>query len=134
MDKELLLKKAREACKLSYSPYSHFAVGACVLLKDGTYIQGANIENSSYGLSLCAERNAIFQAVLKGYRKKEDFVALAIACDSPSLPYPCGACRQVMGEFFDMKTPILITNFNNQVLEKTLEELMPYAFVAENLI
>ena len=78
MEKEKLILKAKEARKLSYSPYSHFAVGAALLTKDGKVYLGANIENSSYPLCMCAERNALYNAMMDGY-KKEDFVALALS-------------------------------------------------------
>ena len=96
MINELILK-AKEAREASYSPYSKFKVGAAILMKDGTYILGCNVENSSYGLSICAERNALFQMVARGY-KKTDAVAMCIIGQTDTPISPCGACRQVMEE------------------------------------
>ena len=129
--KELVLK-AIEARKLSYSPYSHFKVGAAVLAKDGSVFVGANIENSSYGLCMCAERNALYNAYMHGY-KKEDFVALALAADTEGPCSPCGACRQVISELFPVKTPIYMANLKGDIKETNVEELLPFAFSSEDL-
>ena len=129
--KELVLK-AIEARKLSYSPYSHFKVGAAVLAKDGSVFVGANIENSSYGLCMCAERNALYNAYMHGY-KKEDFVALALAADTEGPCSPCGACRQVISELFPIKTPIYMANIRGDIKETNVEELLPFAFSSEDL-
>lgn len=129
--KELVLK-AIEARKLSYSPYSHFKVGAAVLAKDGSVFLGANIENSSYGLCMCAERNALYNAYMHGY-KKEDFVALALAADTEGPCSPCGACRQVISELFPVKTPIYMANLKGDIKETNVEELLPFAFSSEDL-
>lgn len=132
MNKEALLKAADEARELSYSPYSDFKVGAAILLKDGTIIKGANIENSSYGLCMCAERNTVYRTLLSGY-KTEDMVALALCADANDLPYPCGACRQVLSELFPIDAPIYVENCEGKVLETNLKELLPYAFGKDNL-
>ena len=87
------LTQAFAAMKNAYAPYSKYHVGACVKTKDGTYIQGANIENASYGLSNCAERSAIFAAYSQGYRK-QDIVSLAIVSDGKRIGTPCGAIRK----------------------------------------
>ena len=129
--KELVLK-AIEARKLSYSPYSHFKVGAAVLAKDGSVFVGANIENSSYGLCMCAERNALYNAYMHGY-KKEDFVALALAADTEGPCSPCGSCRQVISELFPVKTPIYMANLKGDIKETNVEELLPFAFSSEDL-
>ena len=129
--KELVLK-AIEARKLSYSPYSHFKVGAAVLAKDGSVFVGANIENSSYPLCMCAERNALYNAMVHGY-KKEDFVTLAICADTDQPVSPCGACRQVIHELFPLHAPILLTNLKGDVKETCAEELLPFAFSEEDL-
>ena len=92
-----ILDKAFEAMENAYSPYSNYKVGACVLTKDNKYFIGANIENASYGLTNCAERNAIFQAYSNGYRKN-DIEAIAIVSNGKTLATPCGACRQVLVE------------------------------------
>lgn len=91
-----LLHSAKEAMEKAYAPYSGIRVGAAFLTKDGTIYNGCNVENSSYGLSCCAERTAIFKAVSEGSR---EFAAGAICSDSPQVVSPCGACRQVIYEF-----------------------------------
>jgi cytidine deaminase len=132
MDKELLIKKSIEATKLSYSPYSNFKVGAAILMRDGNIIMGANIENASYGLTMCAERNTVFKAMLDGY-KKDDMVALALCADADEVPYPCGACRQVLSELFPLDAPIYVHNTRGKILETSVKELLPYIFNKENL-
>ena len=112
--------KAREN---AYSPYSHFAVGAALLCKDGTLYEGCNIENASYGLTNCAERTAIFKAVSEGHIK---FKALAVVADTEGPCAPCGACRQVMAEF---KIPLIIMgNLMGNIKIVTIEELLPFSF------
>ena len=132
MDKELLIMKSIEATKLSYSPYSNFRVGAAILMKDGNVVMGANIENASYGLTMCAERNTVFKAMLDGY-KKEDMVAMALCADADEVPYPCGACRQVLSELFPLDAPIYVHNTRGKILETNVKELLPYIFNKENL-
>ena len=112
MNKQLI-SAATEARKLSYSPYSHFAVGAALLCKDGKVFVGANIENSSYPLCMCAERNALYNAMLNGY-KKSDFMALAIVADTDEPCSPCGACRQVISELFPADGEIIMANLKGQ--------------------
>ncbi len=121
-DKELIAvaKKYRE---FSYSPYSKFKVGAAVLTKQGNVYGGCNIENSSFPLTNCAERTAIFKAVSEG---EQEFAAIALIADTEGPCSPCGACRQVMVEF---KIPrIIMANLKGDVQVVTLAELMPYAF------
>lgn len=132
MTKEELIERAKEARKLSYSPYSNFAVGAALLCKDGEVYVGANIENSSYPLCMCAERNALYNAYMHG-KKKEDFVAMALCAASDEPCSPCGACRQVLSEIFPSSAPIYMTNLKGQVEETTIKELLPYAFSADDL-
>ena len=127
-----LIEKAKEARKLSYSPYSHFAVGAALLCKDGRVFVGANIENSSYPLCMCAERNALYNAKMNGV-KKEDMVALALSADTDEPCSPCGACRQVISELFPKDAPIYMSNLKGNVQETTIEELLPYAFSEDAL-
>ena len=129
-----LIKKALEATKLSYSPYSNFKVGAAVLTKDGQVILGSNIENASYGLCMCAERNALYSTYLKGYKKK-DIVAIALVGDTEKPITPCGACRQVMSELMplDAKVYMASTKKGVEVLTKTVAELMPFAFDGSDL-
>ena len=132
MDKLELVNKAREARKLSYSPYSHFAVGAALLTRSGKVYLGANVENSSYPLCMCAERNAIYHALMEG-EKKEDFVALALIADTDTPCSPCGACRQVISELFKKDTPIYMANLKGEVQETTIAELLPFAFSEDDL-
>lgn len=132
MEKEELILKAKEARKLSYSPYSHFAVGAALLCKDGEVFLGANVENSSYPLCMCAERNALYNAYMHGY-KKEDFVALALCAATDEPCSPCGACRQVISELFPEQAPIYMSNMNGDVKETTAVELLPFAFSSKDL-
>ena len=127
-----LIEKAKEARKLSYSPYSHFAVGAALLCKDGRVFVGANIENSSYPLCMCAERNALYNAKMNGV-KKEEMVALALSADTDEPCSPCGACRQVISELFPKDAPIYMSNLKGDVQETTIEELLPYAFSEDAL-
>lgn len=132
MEPKELVKKAEEARKLSYSPYSHFAVGAALLCKDGTVYLGANIENSSYPMCMCAERNALYNAKMHGV-KKEDMVALALTADTDEPCSPCGACRQVISELFPSDAPIYMANLKGAFQETTIKELLPYAFSADDL-
>ena len=127
-----LAKVAIEARNLSYSPYSKFKVGAALLCKDGKVFKGANVENSSYPLCMCAERNALYSAMMNGY-KKEDFVALAIAAETDEPCSPCGACRQVISELFPKTAPIYMSNIKGDVKETNAEELLPFAFSSEDL-
>lgn len=122
MDKELL-EAALAARERAYAPYSKFLVGAAVRAESGKIYTGCNIENASYGLTVCAERNALFSAVGAGERK---FTALCVVGDTEGPISPCGACRQVMAEF---KVPcIILANLKGDVKEYTLEELLPYGF------
>ena len=132
MDKELLVKKAIEARNLSYSPYSKFKVGAVVLTKDGKCFVGANVENSSYPLCMCAERNALYNAYMNGY-KKDDLVALALSADTDGPCSPCGACRQVISELFPKDGVIIMSNLKGDVQETSVSELLPFAFSEDDL-
>ena len=117
----------------AYAPYSHFKVGACVLLKNGEMIGGCNVENASFGLCICAERNALFQTIAKGYTK-EDIVSLLVLTDTSRPGSPCGACRQVMSELMDKDAKVYLTNLKKDVLVMTVSELLPYAFEESDLI
>ena len=132
MKKEELIKKAKDARELSYSPYSNFKVGAALLTKDGQVFIGANIENSSYPLCMCAERNALYNAMMHGY-KKGDFVALALSADTDEPCSPCGACRQVISELFPKDAPIYMSNLKGDIKESNIEELLPFAFSGDDL-
>ena len=118
-----LFQAAVKARENAYIPYSHFGVGAAVRAKDGRIFTGCNIENASYGLTVCAERNAIFAAVKEGVR---EFAALCVTADTPAPVAPCGACRQGMAGF---QIPVIyLTNLKGDVKETSLEELLPYSF------
>lgn len=128
MDAKELMKIARKARQNSYAPYSHFAVGAALLAESGKVYTGCNIENASYGLTCCAERNAIFAAVNAGERR---FKMLAVAADSPEPVAPCGACRQVIAEF---GIPLVVMgNLKEATKTMTAEELLPYGFGQESM-
>ena len=127
-----LVETAIQARELSYSPYSKFKVGAALLCKDGKVFKGANIENSSYPLCMCAERNALYHALMNGYTKN-DFVALAIVADTPEACTPCGACRQVISELFPKDGVIVLANLKGAYQETNIEELLPLAFSGDDL-
>lgn len=118
-----LYDAALAAREHAYIPYSHFAVGAAVRCASGAVYGGCNIENASYGLCVCGERNAIFHAVGAGERELE---ALCVLADTEEPVSPCGACRQVMSEF-KIKT-IVLANLKGDCLLCTLEDLLPYGF------
>ena len=130
MEKKQLMDLAKEAREHAYVPYSQFKVGAAVLTKDGRTFTGCNIENSSYPLTNCAERTAIFKAVSEGATEIE---AIAIIGNTTGPISPCGACRQVMIEFSDANTPVYLTNLQGEVEETTVSALLPGAFTKEDL-
>lgn len=132
MDLNVLIEKADEARKLSYSPYSHYAVGAAVLTDDNRIFLGANIENAAYPSGMCAERCALYHVYMNGY-KRENLKALAIVADGESLPYPCGACRQVISELFPLDAPIVIANRQGEKLVSDIRGLLPHIFDESNL-
>lgn len=127
MDVEKLIQKAIEGRSHAYTPYSKFKVGAALLLKNGQYITGCNVENISYGLTNCAERTTLFKMVSEGYTK-EDVVAMAIVADTALPVSPCGACRQVMAELLEKDTPIYLANIHLDYRKTSVEELLPYSF------
>ena len=126
VDYKLLIEKAKEASKTSYSPFSRFAVGAAVLAKSGKIYIGCNVENSSFGLTICAERCAIFKAVSEGER---EILAVAIYSPNADSCYPCGACRQVMYEFQGDDEEIQVVTENMGELEiNKLSYFLPCGF------
>ena len=131
MTKEELIREAFEALKHSYSPYSHYPVGAAVLLKDGAIIYGANIENASYPCGVCAESAALHNAYSQGYRRN-DIEALAIVSEGNTVAGPCGICRQVIHELMNPDTPIYLAN-RREWKETTIRELLPMSFGPEDL-
>ncbi len=119
-----LIKKAKRARERAYAPYSEFKVGAALLVKSGKVYTGANVENATFGLTVCAERVAVFKAVANG---EKDFVKIAVVADKPDPVTPCGACRQVLSEFSsDLK--IICANLEGKTERYTLRELLPEAF------
>ena len=125
MDDKTLAAKAKAAMEGSYAPYSNFHVGAALLSEDGEIFQGANVENISLGLSVCAERNAVTTAVNAGHRR---FAKVAIASDGEKSVPPCGACRQVLREFCD-DMEVLLVDADGSWRKFQLSDLMPEAFV-----
>ena len=121
-------KLAADAAKSAYAPYSQFQVGAAILSENGEVFTGCNVENASYGLSMCAERTAVFKAISHGARK-----LTAIAVASPGGASPCGACRQVLNEF-DPDITVYLGNEKGQLIRETsIRQLLPDAFGPENL-
>jgi cytidine deaminase len=113
----------------SYSPYSHFKVGACILTADGRTFKGCNFENASYGASICAERCAASCAIAAGARR---FAAIAIV-GSSAPAWPCGICRQVLREFSDPSLPVIVGQYGKAFSVMTLGELLPNSFGPEDL-
>ncbi len=126
---DALIEAARQARERAYAPYSHFPVGAALLSASGQVWSGCNVENASYGLSICAERVALFTAVAAGQR---DLVALAVIADTPGPVSPCGACRQVLAEF-NPEMQVILANLKGDVRVTTVQDLLPGAFRAEDL-
>lgn len=120
----LLIKKAKQAQKNSYSPYSKFRVGAALMTEDNKIYTGCNIENSSYGASVCAERTALFKAVSKGYKS---FKKLAVVSDLNDITYPCGICLQVISEFMP-NGKIIFEDKDKKIHIYNVSELIPCAF------
>lgn len=133
MDYKALMAEAQKARQKSYSPYSHFRVGAALLTKSGKIYTGCNIENAAYTPTVCAERTAIFKAVSEGER---DFEALAIIGgaegETADFCAPCGVCRQVIAEFCDKNFKIVLGNEDNFKVY-TLDGLLPFAFTGDDL-
>ena len=124
----ILFEAAKAARKNAYVPYSHFAVGAAVRAKDGRVFTGCNIENASYGLTVCAERNAIFAAVKEGVR---DFETLLVTADTEGPVSPCGACRQVMAEYQKVsggKMSVLFYGKDKILKFSQVDDILPFIF------
>ncbi|MDR3288986.1 MAG: cytidine deaminase [Peptococcaceae bacterium] len=126
---EQLMRAAREACRNAYAPYSNYPVGAAALFASGKIYAGCNVENASFGLTICAERNAIFQGAACGERR---LLAVAIAVPASNHASPCGACRQVMREFA-ADCRIILLNDSDPPLESSLRDLLPDSFGPEFL-
>lgn len=126
--KDKLLKQLEH----SYSPYSNYRVASIVVMKDGTEFLGTNVENASYGATVCAERVAITSAISSGYHKG-DFDHLYVMCDNDKIGMPCLICRQVMNEFFLPKAMVTAMNPKGDSISFTVDELCPYAFSEDDL-
>lgn len=124
-----LMDAARDAAQKAYAPYSHFPVGAALLTQNGDMITGVNVENASYGLTICAERAAVARAVSEGHRQFD-----AVAVWAETMPNgavtPCGACRQVLAEFLQAEAPVLLTDAQTpgRIRQLTMASLLPEAF------
>lgn len=129
MNYKTLSKRALAARTLSHSPYSHFRVGAALLTKTGKIFTGCNVETSSYSLTMCAERTALFKAMSEGHRK---FRAIAIASDEAGFTPPCGACRQVILDLAG-NIDVILTKKNGETKIIAMNELLPHAFTKRNL-
>ncbi len=137
MNKAELISQALTARENAYAPYSRYAVGAAVVGESGRTYTGCNIENASYPAGICAERTAIFKAISEGERKIT-MIALVAAEQTksaplPEYPSPCGICRQVMAEFCEEDTTILLAKSETDYREYTLSELLPLSFTAKDL-
>jgi len=124
-----LIDQAQAAYRQAYVPYSHYPVGSAVLFSSGKIYSGCNVENASYGLTVCAERNAIFQAIAQGERELK---GIAIAVPTEGFPSPCGACRQVIREFA-VDCPVILINGSGKTRVTSLEKLLPDSFGPEFL-
>ena len=124
-----LIARAREVGQMAYCPYSEFRVGAAVRTDAGDVFVGCNVENASYGLSICAERNAIFQMIARG---KQSFTAVVIYTPTERPAAPCGACRQVMNEFGPNSSVICVGDGPDRI-DTTLDALLPSAYGPQNL-
>lgn len=126
-----LLRRAREAASAAYVPYSHFPVGAALVTASGDIFTGANVENASYGLTVCAERTAVFAAALAGHR---EIAAIAVAAPRAVRASPCGACRQVLNEFKPAKGELdIVLESGDGYQTTTLSALLPMAFAPQDL-
>jgi cytidine deaminase len=128
-DKDLLIEAAKQARENAHAPYSNFRVGAALRSTSGRIFGGCNVENATYGLTMCAERVAIFKAVSEGER---GFRAIAVITDTDALTPPCGACRQLIWEFCG-DIPVSMANLSGKIEVIQMKELFPRAFDDSNL-
>ncbi|MFW5913664.1 MAG: cytidine deaminase [Bacillota bacterium] len=131
MDKALI-QSAKDNIKHHRAIYSDFPVSAAIRMKDGTIIHGINIENAAYGLSMCAERSALFSAYSQGYTK-EDIKEMALTTPKPYHVTPCGSCRQVMSELMGPDVPLVMSASNGETKTLRNRDLLPYAFTEGDL-
>ncbi|HZG71094.1 MAG TPA: cytidine deaminase [Chondromyces sp.] len=130
MDNQQLITEAKKARERAYVPYSKFQVGAALLTKDGQVFHGCNIENAAYSMCNCAERTALFKAYSEG---EKEYAALAVIADTARPVPPCGACRQVIAELCPPDMKVVLSNLKGDIKELTVEELLPGAFLPEDL-
>jgi len=126
-----LKNKAKTGFDNAYAPYSNFQVGSAALTQQGNIVVGCNVENASYGLTVCAERNCIAQAVIHG---EQQINALVVYTEQEKLTPPCGACRQVIAEFMDQDAPVKAVNHLGHEKRWTVAELLPDAFTPKDLL
>lgn len=135
MDKHELVRLAFEARQSSYAPYSGFRVGAAVLAGSGRAYRGCNVENASYGASICAERAAVLRAVCEGERTLEAVAVVGFAADTRAVySFPCGICRQFLREFAAPGMKIYVARTPDDIHESVLEEMLPHSFGPESLL
>ncbi|MBQ7140699.1 MAG: cytidine deaminase [Bacilli bacterium] len=127
-----MFEKLKLLQKRSYAPYSYFRVSAILTTNNGKEFYGVNVENSSYGATICAERSAIVSAVSNGYTKG-DFEKLYLLVDGDTISTPCNMCRQVFTEFFESNMEIVMYNKHGESKTLTVEDLCPYSFTSEDL-
>ena len=125
-----MLEQAQQAVTRSYSPYSHFPVGACIKTTNGKLFSGCNVENAAYNLCICAEASAIVKMISAGEKK---IAAIVVVTPTNSPTPPCGACRQRIAEFSTAETKVYLCDKHNNQQTFTLQELLPHAFTPTNL-
>ena len=129
MTNQELIAKAKEAMTKAYAPYSHFQVGAALLAKDGRVFTGCNVENATYGATICAERTAVTKAVSEGVR---EFEKIAIVASSGDYAAPCGICRQALSEFAPHLTIVCASKQLTDAKSYSLDQLLPHSFSKED--
>ncbi len=125
-----LIAQAKDARRWAHAPYSNFSVGAALLSSDGRLFTGCNVENSTYGLSMCAERVAIFKAISEGVL---EIARVAVVTDHEHIAPPCGCCRQMIWEFASDETEVILANLSGDVRKYRIRDLLPEAFDARFL-
>ena len=128
-ENDLLISVAKQARETAHAPYSNFRVGAALRASSGRIFAGCNVENATYGLTVCAERVAIFKAISEGER---GFEAISVVTDADTLTPPCGACRQLIWEFCG-DVPVILANLKGKVETMRMKDLFPKPFDASNL-
>jgi cytidine deaminase len=126
-----LVQAAKQAYHRAYAPYSKFKVGAAALTHSNEIVNGCNVENASYGLTVCAERNCLGHGVVKGHTQ---FDVLVVYTETEQLTPPCGACRQVIAEFMSQSSTVIAVNHLDQEIRWQVSDLLPDAFLPEQLL